>query len=42
MRTVHSVYTRDRTVAVPAPARDSVEYLTQMVHGACLRWTVPP
>jgi putative nucleotidyltransferase with HDIG domain len=37
VRTVQSVYTRDRSVAVPEDGWDATDYLTQTVHGACLR-----
>ena len=37
VRTVQSVYTRDRSVPVPEEGFDALDYLTQTVHGACLR-----
>ncbi len=36
-RTVCSVYTRDRSVPVPEEGYAPLDYLTQTVHGACLR-----
>lgn len=36
-RTVQSVYTRDRSVPVPEEGYSPLDYLTQTVHGACLR-----
>ena len=36
-RTIQSVYTRDRSVTVPEEGYAPLEYLTQTVHGACLR-----
>ncbi len=37
VRTVQSVYTRDRSVPVPEAGWDEGTFLTQTVHGACLR-----
>ena len=36
-RTIQSVYTRDRSVPVPEEGYAPLDYLTQTVHGACLR-----
>jgi putative nucleotidyltransferase with HDIG domain len=37
VRKVQVVYTHDRSVPVPEEGFDSTEYLTQTVHGACMR-----